>query len=94
MSRQKVTFWIEEGEVELLKEKFNTDNQSEAIRRVILQSLVMEDLEKVKTLFPYIGKKPQRIGRKVVEAFKQSECDIFLSYSAVVLQCFATCLGM
>ena len=94
MSKQKVTFWIEEGEVELLKEKFNTDNQSEAIRRVILQSLVMEDLEKVKTLFPYIGKKPPRIGRKVVEAFKQSECDIFLSYSAVVLQCFATCLGM
>lgn len=94
MSKQKVTFWIEEGEVELLKEKFNTDNQSEAIRRVILQSLVMEDLKKVKTLFPYIGKKPPRIGRKVVEAFKQSECDIFLSYSAVVLQCFATCLGM
>lgn len=77
MSKQKVTFWIEEGEVELLKEKFNTDNQSEAIRRVILQSLVMEDLEKVKTLFPYIGKKPPRIGRKVVEAFKQSGCDIF-----------------
>ena len=94
MSKQKVTFWIEEGEVELLKEKFNTDNQSEAIRRIILQSLVMEDLKKVKTLFPYIGKKPPRIGRKVVEAFKQSECDIFLSYSAVVLQCFATCLGM
>lgn len=88
MSKQKVTFWIEEGEVELLKEKFNTDNQSEAIRRVILQSLVMEDLEKVKTLFPYIGKKPPRIGREVVEAFKQSGCDIFLSYSAVVLQCF------
>ena len=77
MSKQKVTFWIEEGEVELLKEKFNTDNQSEAIRRVILQSLVMEDLEKDKTLFPYIGKKPPRIGRKVVEAFKQSGCDIF-----------------
>lgn len=77
MSKQKVTFWIEEGEVELLKEKFNTDNQSEAIRRVILQSLVMEDLEKVKTLFPYIGKKPPRIGREVVEAFKQSGCDIF-----------------
>ena len=37
----------------------------------------MEDLEKVKTLFPYIGKKPPRIGRKVVEAFKQSGCDIF-----------------
>ena len=52
MSKQKVTFWIEEGEVELLKEKFNTDNQSEAIRLAILQSLATEDFEKVKTLFP------------------------------------------
>lgn len=39
MSKQRVTFWIEEGEVELLKEKFNTDNQSEAIRLAILKSL-------------------------------------------------------
>ena len=34
LSKQKVTFWIEEGEVELLKGKFNTDNQLEAIRLV------------------------------------------------------------
>lgn len=94
MSKQKVTLRIEEGEVEILKEKYNTDNQSEAIRLAIMGSLATEDSEKVRTLFPYIGKKPPRIGRKVVEAFKQSECDIFLSYSAVVLQCFATCLGM
>ena len=47
MSKQKVTLRIEEGEVELLKEKFKTDNQSEAIRLAILQSLVTEDLEKV-----------------------------------------------
>jgi len=72
LSKQKVTIRIEEGEVELLKEKFSTDNQSEAIRLAIMQSLTMEDWEKVKTLFPYIGKKPPRIGRKVVEAFKQS----------------------
>ena len=78
MSKQKVTFWIEEGEVEILKEKFNTDNESEAIRLAILQSLATGDLEKVKTLFPYIGKKPPRIGREVVEAFKQSGCDIFV----------------
>ena len=39
LSKQKVTFWIEEGEVGLLKEKFNTDNQSETIRLAILQSL-------------------------------------------------------
>ena len=62
MSKQKVTLRIEEGEVELLKEKYNTDNQSEAIRLAIMESLAMEDLEKVKTLFPYIGKKPPRIG--------------------------------
>lgn len=64
MSKQKVTFRIEEGEIELLKEKFYTDNQSEAIRLAIMQSLVTEDSEKLKTLFPYIGKKPPRIGRE------------------------------
>lgn len=78
LSKQKVTLRIEEGEVELLKEKFNTDNQSEAIRLAIVESLAMEDLKKVKTLFPYIGKKPPRIGREVVEAFKQSGCEIFV----------------
>lgn len=76
MSKQKVTLRIEEGE--LLKEKFNTDNQSEAIRLAILQSLVTEDLEKVKTLFAYVGKKPPRIGREVVNAFEQSGCEIFV----------------
>ena len=49
MSKQKVTLRIEEGEVVLLKGKFNTDNQSEAVRLAIMGSLVMEDLEKVKT---------------------------------------------
>ena len=51
MSKKQVTFRIEEGEVGLLKEKFNTDNQSEAIRLAILQSLATGDFEKVKTLF-------------------------------------------
>ncbi|MBQ2983090.1 MAG: DNA adenine methylase [Lachnospiraceae bacterium] len=78
MSKQKVTFRIEEGEIELLKEKFYTDNQSEAIRLAIMQSLVTEDSEKLKTLFPYIGKKPPRIGREVVNAFEQSGCEIFV----------------
>lgn len=64
LSKQKVTLRIEEGEVERLKEKYKTDNQSEAIRLAIMESLAMEDLEKVKTLFPYIGKKPPRIGRE------------------------------
>ena len=90
MSKQKVTFWIEEGEVEILKEKFNTDNQSEAIRLAILQSLATGDLEKVKTLFPYIGKKPPRIGREVVEAFKQSGCDIFVDLfcGSIAMLCY------
>ena len=64
LSKQKVTLRIEEGEVELLKEKNNTDNQSEAIRLAIMENLATEDSEKVKTLFPYIGKKPPRIGRE------------------------------
>ena len=51
LSKQKVTLRIEEGEVELLIEKDNTDNQSEAIRLAIMESLATEDLEKVKTLF-------------------------------------------
>lgn len=90
MSKQKVTFWIEEGEVELLKEKYNTDNQSEAIRLAILQSLATGDLEKVKTLFPYIGKKPPRIGREVLNAFEQSGCEIFVDLfcGSIAMLCY------
>ena len=90
MSKQKVTLRIEEGEVELLKEKFKTDNQSEAIRLAILQSLVTEDLEKVKTLFPYVGKKPPRIGREVVNAFEQSGCEIFVDLfcGSIAMLCY------
>lgn len=78
MSKQKVTLRIEEGEVELLKEKFKTDNQSEAIRLAILQSLVTEDLEKVKTLFPYVGKKPPRIGRDVYDFLSCPSPDLLI----------------
>lgn len=78
MSKQKVTLRIEEGEVELLKEKYKTDNQSEAIRLAIIESLATEDSKKVKTLFPYIGEKTPRIGREVVNAFEQSKCKIFV----------------
>ena len=90
MSKQKVTLRIEEGEVGLLKEKFNTDNQSEAIRLAILQSLATEDSEKVKTLFPYIGKKPPRIGREVVNAFEQSGCEIFVDLfcGSIAMLCY------
>ncbi len=90
MNKQKVTLWIEEGEVELLKEKFKMDNQSEAIRLAIWQSLATEDLEKVKTLFLYIGKKPPRIGREVVNAFEQSGCKIFVDLfcGSIAMLCY------
>ena len=90
MSKQKVTLRIEEGEVELLKEKYKTDNQSETIRLAIIESLATEDSKKVKTLFPYIGKKPPRIGREVVNAFEQSECKIFvdLFYGSIAMLCY------
>lgn len=90
MSKQKVTLRIEEGEVELLKEKYNTDNQSEAIRQAIIESLATEDSEKVKTLFPYIGKKTPRIGREVVNAFEQSECKIFVDLfcGSIAMLCY------
>ena len=90
MRKKQVTFRIEEGEVGLLKEKFNTVNQSEAIRLAILQSLATEDLEKVKTLFPYIGKKPPRIGREVVNAFEQSGCEIFVDLfcGSIAMLCY------
>ena len=90
MSKQKVTLSIEEGEVELLKEKYSTDNQSEAIRLAIMVSLATEDSKKVKTLFPYIGKKPPRIGREVVNAFEQSECKIFVDLfcGSIAMLCY------
>lgn len=90
MRKKQVTFRIEEGEVGLLKEKINTDNQSEAIRLAILQSLATEDSEKVKTLFPYIGKKPPRIGREVVNAFEQSGCEIFVDLfcGSIAMLCY------
>ena len=90
MSKQKVTLRIEEGEVELLKEKYSTDNQSEAIRLAIMGSLATEDSKKVKTLFPYIGKKPPRIGREVVNEFEQSECKIFVDLfcGSIAMLCY------
>jgi len=59
--------------------KYDTDNKSEAIRLALLENISEGASEKkVKTLFPYIGKKPPRIGREVVNAFKQSGCKIFV----------------
>lgn len=78
LSSKKVALRIEEGELELLKEKYDTENLSEAVRLAIIESLSLDDSQKVKTLFPYVGKKPPRIGREVVDAFCQSGCSILL----------------
>lgn len=78
LAKEKVTLRMEEGELALLKEKYNTDNQSEAIRLAISKCLLNEDKKKIKTLFPYVGKKPPRIGKEVAEAFKQSGCSLFV----------------
>lgn len=72
MAKEKVSIRIEEGELDLLKAKYNTGNNSEAIRQAINESLLNEDKEKVKHYFLNVGKKPPRIGKEVVEAFKQS----------------------
>lgn len=49
-------------------------------QRIAIMFYLQNDdgLQKVKTLFPYIGKKPPRIGREVAEAFAQSGCNIFV----------------
>lgn len=90
MAKEKVTLRMEEGELALLKEKYNTDNQSEAIRLAISESLLNEDKEKLKTLFSYVGKKPPRIGKEVAEAFRQSCCSIFVDLfcGSIAMLCY------
>lgn len=56
LPKEKVAIRIEEGELELLKEKYNTNNLSNAIRLAISECLLNEDKGKIKTLFPYVGK--------------------------------------
>lgn len=76
---KKVSFWIEDEILEVLITLCGTDNVSEAVRIAIIFYLQNNDsLEKVKTLFPYIGKKAPRIGREVAEAFTQSGCNVFV----------------
>ncbi len=90
MAKEKVTLRMEEGELALLKEKYHTDNQSEAIRLAISECLLNEDKEKIKTLFPYVGKKPPRIGKEVAEAFKQSGCSLFVDLfcGSIAMLCY------
>lgn len=69
---------IEEGQLILLKQKYNTDNQSEVVCLAISEYLLNGDKERLKTSFPYIGKKPPSIGEEVAEAFRQSGCSILV----------------
>ena len=78
LGTKKVSFRVEEGDLELLKLNIGTDNTSEAVKMAIQKCILDKDKGKVKTLFPYVGKKPPRIGREVVETYRQSGWDVFI----------------
>ena len=66
---KKVSLRIEDEVLEKLMVLCGTDNVSEAVRIAIMFYLQNNDAsENVKTLFPYIGKKPPRIGREAQES--------------------------
>ena len=44
LDKKKVAIRLEEGELDLLKQKYNTDNQSEAIRLAISSFLCLDIL--------------------------------------------------
>ena len=91
---KKVSLRIEDENLEVLMTLCKTENVSEAVRIAILFYLQNNDgLENVKTLFPYIGKKPPRIGREVVEAFRQSGCSIFVDLfcGSLAMLCYLPC---
>ena len=91
---KKVSLRIEDEIIEKLLALCGTDNVSEAVRIAISVYLQNNDsLEKVKTQFPYIGKKPPRIGREVVGAFVQSDCNIFVDLfcGSLAMLCYLSC---
>ena len=62
-----------------LMKLYETDNISEAVTKAIVEVATEgKSKKKCKTLFPYVGKKPPRIAREVVEAFHQSGCKVFV----------------
>lgn len=88
---KKVSVRAEDEILETLMILCGTDNVSEAVRIAILLFLQNNDgLEKVKTLFPYVGKKPPGIGREVAEAIAQSGCNIFadLFCGSIAMLCY------
>ena len=78
LASEKVSLRIEKELILMLMEKYGIDNQSEAVRLAVVDCLSANDSPRLKTLFPYVGKKPPRIGKEVAEAFRQSGCSIFV----------------
>lgn len=58
---------------------YETNNISEEVTKAILEVVTeVKSKKKLKTLFPYVGKRPPRIAREVVEALRQSGCKMFV----------------
>lgn len=68
---------VDKGLLDLLKIKYKTDNVSEVIKLALAEAAGRE-LPNAKPLFEYVGKKPPRIVKEVVNAFKQSNCGVFV----------------
>jgi len=86
-----VSLRLEEDLLLSLMLKYGTDNKSVAIRLALLENISEGNSEKkIHTLFPYIGKKPPRIGREVVSAFNQSGCKIFIDLfcGSLAMSCY------
>lgn len=65
--------------LDALMKIYETDNISEAVTKAIVERVAEgKSKKRCKTLFPYVGKKPPRIAREVVEAFHQSGCKVFV----------------
>ena len=71
--KQKVSLRLETILLNTLMNIYETNNISEAVTKAIVE-IVTEGTskKKLKTLFPYVGKKPPRIASEVVEALRQS----------------------
>lgn len=77
--KKKVSIRLEMILLNALMKLYETDNISEAVTKAIVEVITEgKSKKKLKTLFPYVGKKPPRIAREVVEAFHQSECKVFV----------------
>ncbi|MGB8454135.1 MAG: DNA adenine methylase [Anaerocolumna sp.] len=77
--KKKVSLRLETKLLNALIQIYETDSISEAVNKAIVEIVTEgKSKKKLKTLFPYVGKKPPRIAREVVEAFQQSGCKVFV----------------